>query len=148
MGYLSAPCDHETRQSETRRHTLEERRVGADLIEVFKMVRELSAIRLETFFQLNNTGNTRGHKWKLKKRHCNTDLRQHFSERVMNRWNSLDKDTVAAVCGMVPRWRSLATFLPPAFAASHMQHLSDLHSKFALGPHHVSKYGRHPISDR
>jgi len=25
-----------------------------------------------------------------------------------------------------------------------VQHLSDLHSKFALGPHHVSKYGRHP----
>jgi len=23
-------------------------------------------------------------------------------------------------------------------------HLSDLHSKFALGPRHVSKYGRHP----
>jgi len=26
-------------------------------------------------------------------------------------------------------------------AASRLQHLSDLHSKFALGPHHVSKYG-------
>jgi len=28
-------------------------------------------------------------------------------------------------------------FLGPAFAASNVQHLSDLHSKFALGPHHV-----------
>jgi len=28
---------------------------------------------------------------------------------------------------------------------SRVQHVSDLHSKFALGPHHVSKYGRHPI---
>ena len=45
---------------------------------------------------------------------------------------------------MVPKWRFLATFLGPAFAASRVQHLSDLHSKFALGPHHVSKYGRHP----
>jgi len=26
-----------------------------------------------------------------------------------------------------------------------MQHISDLHSKFALRPHHVWKYGRHPI---
>jgi len=34
---------------------------------------------------------------------------------------------------MVPRWRFLATFLGPAFAASRVQHLSDLHSKFALG---------------
>jgi len=29
-----------------------------------------------------------------------------------------------------------------------VQRLSDLHSKFALGPHHVSKYGRHPTCSR
>jgi len=34
---------------------------------------------------------------------------------------------------MVPRWRFLATFLRPVFAASRVQHISDLHSKFALG---------------
>ena len=39
---------------------------------------------------------------------------------------------------MVPRWR----FLGPAFQASHLQHISDLHSKFALGPRHVQKYGK------
>ena len=54
------------------------------------------------------------------------------------------KDIARQSCGMVPRWRFLATFLGPAFAASRMQHISDLHSKFALGPRHVSKYGRHP----
>ena len=31
-------------------------------------------------------------------------------------------------------------FLGPAFVASRVQHVSDLNSKFALGPHHVSKY--------
>jgi len=51
-------------------------------------------------------------------------------------------------CGIVPRWWFLATFLGPAFAASRVQHLSDLHSKFALGPNHVSKYGRHPTCSR
>jgi len=40
-----------------------------------------------------------------------------------------------------------ASFLRPVFLASHIQHISDLHSKFALRPHHVWKYGRHPISD-
>jgi len=30
-------------------------------------------------------------------------------------------------------WR----FLGPAFPATYVQHISDLHSKFALGPHHV-----------
>ena len=39
-------------------------------------------------------------------------------------------------------------FLRPVFSASHVQHSSDLHSKFTLRPHHVWKYGRHPISDR
>jgi len=34
-------------------------------------------------------------------------------------------------------------FLRPAFPASRVQHVSDLHPKFALRPHHV---GRHPIS--
>jgi len=51
-------------------------------------------------------------------------------------------------CPMVPRWRFLATFLGPAFAASRVQHRSNLHSKFALGSHHVSKYGRHPTCGR
>ena len=39
-------------------------------------------------------------------------------------------------CAKVPRWR----FLGPAFPASRVQHISDLHSKFALR-------GRHPICD-
>jgi len=46
---------------------------------------------------------------------------------------------------MVRRWRIFGNFLCPAFPASHLQHVSDLHSKFALGPHYVSKYCRHPI---
>jgi len=47
------------------------------------------------------------------------------------------KDIARQSCAMVPRWRFLATFLSPAFAASRVQHISDLHSKFALGPRHV-----------
>ena len=50
-------------------------------------------------------------------------------------------------CAMVPRWQFLGDFFGHAFAASHMQHISDLQSKFALRPHHVWKYGRHPICD-
>jgi len=46
---------------------------------------------------------------------------------------------------MVSRWRIFGNFLHPVFSASHMQHISDLHPKFALRPHHVWKYGRHPI---
>jgi len=49
---------------------------------------------------------------------------------------------------MVPRWRFLANFLRPAFPASHVQQVWDLHLKFALRPHHVWKYGRHPVYGR
>jgi len=38
---------------------------------------------------------------------------------------------------MVPRWRIFGDFLCPVFSASRVQHTSDLHSKFALRPHHV-----------
>ena len=58
------------------------------------------------------------------------------------------EDIARQSCAMVPRWRFLATFLRPAFTASRVQQVTDLHLKFALRPHHVWilwKYGRHPI---
>ena len=48
----------------------------------------------------------------------------------------------------IVRWCQNGNFLRPVFSASRVQHISDMHSKFALRPHHVWKYGRHPISDR
>jgi len=58
------------------------------------------------------------------------------------------EDIARQSCAMVPRWQFLATFLCRVFSASRAQHVSDLHFKFTLEPHHVSKYGRHPISNR
>ena len=40
------------------------------------------------------------------------------------------------------RWCADSVFLRPVFAASRVQHISDMRSKFALRPHHVLKYGR------
>jgi len=45
---------------------------------------------------------------------------------------------------MVPKWQ----FLRHVFPASRVQHISDVRSKFALRPHHLWKYGRHPICGR
>jgi len=50
-------------------------------------------------------------------------------------------------CAMVHRWRIFGDFLRPVFPTSRMQHVSELHLKFALRAHHVWKYGRHPICD-
>ena len=55
------------------------------------------------------------------------------------------KDMARQSCAMVPRWQIFGDFLRPAFPVSHVPHVSDLHPKFALRPHHVWKYGRHPI---
>jgi len=55
------------------------------------------------------------------------------------------EDTARQSSVMVPRWRFLDTFLRPVFSGSRLQQVSDLHLKFALRPHHVWKYGRHPI---
>jgi len=46
---------------------------------------------------------------------------------------------------MVPRRWIFSDFLRLLFSASRVQHISDLHSKFAIRPHHVWKYGRHQI---
>jgi len=45
---------------------------------------------------------------------------------------------------MVRRWRLFGNFLRPAFSASRMQHISDMHVR-TIRPRHMWKYGRHPI---
>jgi len=71
---------------------------SACLIEVFKICQGKSIIELEDLFVLdkNNKG-TRGHNLKLSKARCTRDCWKHFfSNRVVNRWNKLDKQTVGA----------------------------------------------------
>jgi len=57
------------------------------------------------------------------------------------------EDIAGQSCAMVPRWQIFGNFLRPVYSASRVQHISDLHPKLALRPHHVCKYGRHPICD-
>ena len=56
------------------------------------------------------------------------------------------EDIARQSCTMVRRWRILESFASCIFS-NCVQHVSDLHPKLALRPHHVWKYGRHPISD-
>ena len=54
--------------------------------------------------------------------------------------------TARQICAIMPKWR----FLRPVFqrAACSTFDISYVHSKFALRPHHVWKYGSHAVSDR
>ena len=67
-----------------------------------------------------------GHKWR---RYCFLRIFFQLSIHAL-----VPKDIARQSCAMVPKWR----FLRPVFAVSCVQHISDLHSKFALMSHHVS----------
>jgi len=41
------------------------------------------------------------------------------------------EDIARQSCAIVPRWQIFGDFLGPTFPASRVQHISDLHSKFA-----------------
>lgn len=89
---------YEQRLAETKLWSLEDRRVRADLVEVYKIVHGLSTVRFDTFFELSHNDRTRGHSLKLNKRRVQLNLRQHFfSERVIDKWNKLSEDTVSAL---------------------------------------------------
>jgi len=74
---------------------------------------------LKAFLELHETNSftmsentvTRGHTWKLLKNHCHCEARlQFFSQRVINRWNSLsqedvDETSVNAFKRRLERWR-------------------------------------------
>jgi len=78
---------------------LKKKRNRSDLIEVFKMAKNLSPIPLNKFFELNTDNRTRGHSFKLVEHRCNCEVRRHFfSERVVNRWNMLDQATICKDC--------------------------------------------------
>ena len=50
---------------------------------------------INKFFELNSKNRCRGHKYKIVKKHCNTDIRKNFfSFRVVNFWNEIPKDIV------------------------------------------------------
>jgi len=59
---------------------------------------------------------------------------------IVNMYLSCE-DIARQSCAMVRRWQFLATFLHPVFSASRVQHVSYLHLKFALRPHHTICYG-------
>ena len=65
------------------------------MVEVFKIVKRISSVPLETFFTLSRGLSTRGYSMKLQKSCCSSDPRLYFfSMRVVNRWNALPQSAV------------------------------------------------------
>jgi len=73
-----------------------------------------------------------------------TILSGHVEEALLFNiffWLSIHALVAKISSDKVVRWcpdgAFLGNFLGPAFPVSHMQHISNMHSKFALRPHHV-----------
>jgi len=92
--------------------SLEERRNRSDIIEVFKMAKGWSAIPLESMFELSTVKNLGGHTFNLVKHRSNLEVRRNFfTERLVNRWNSLaqwtlDADSINAFKSHLQRLRN------------------------------------------
>ena len=77
--------------------SMERRRLRGDLIEVFKIFKGMTDLKVEDLFEIQGTQRGRGHKYKLGKVRPRLDIRAHFfALRVVNPWNSLPDDVVAA----------------------------------------------------
>ena len=62
----------------------------ADLFWCYKIVFGLAKVQSDVFFVMSPCTVTRGHKYKLYKRHSNVCVRStFFTERVLNTWNRL-----------------------------------------------------------
>jgi hypothetical protein len=64
--------------------TLQYRRIRADVVETFKIIKGMDKVEIDTIFPKNNTATTREHKYKIYKKHCRTNRRKYsFSQRVV-----------------------------------------------------------------
>jgi hypothetical protein len=74
--------------------TLEKRRIRADMLEVFKIMKGFEGIRGDSFFEIR-CSKTRGHSMKLYKERVNKDvLKYSFGNRVVDLWNSLPEEVI------------------------------------------------------
>ena len=73
---------------------LELRRIRNDLIWCYKIMFGVVEMPVNSFFEFSLDKHTRGHSFKLFKRRSNICAKSSFfSERVVNAWNSLPRDT-------------------------------------------------------
>ena len=73
--------------------TLAYRRERSDMLQVFRIVKQIDKIPFDTFFTLNPRN--RGHPYKLFKPSSQTRMRLNsFSQRVIDPWNDLPYDFV------------------------------------------------------
>ena len=87
--------NYEERLCRTNPLSFEMRRLWADLIDVFKIVKGIDNVDQCSFFQPSRETRTRGHMYKFSLPSCRLNLRKFsFSQRVVSEWNSLPPKAV------------------------------------------------------
>ena len=77
--------------------SLKDRRIRGDLIETFKILKNIDSLNYDHFFELSSQLLTRNNGLKLKGQRFNTDLRKnYFNIRVIDFWNKLPASVVQA----------------------------------------------------
>ena len=88
---------YEERLARLNMFSLRRRRLRGDLIETFKIIKNIEKVDPQYFLQRSHTMELRGHNFELYKTRFRTRGRQYtFSERVINPWNSLSAFVVNA----------------------------------------------------
>ena len=81
---------HPERLQELNLPTLYYRRCRCDLIQVFRIIKQIDHINSDSFFDLNLGITRKKHIYKLHKPRCNSTHKIHgFSYRIINDWNGL-----------------------------------------------------------
>jgi len=94
-GLIHLPYEQRLRSLDL--YSLFRRRQRGDLIEVFKILNEYYDIDHTKFFTLTGCSNTRGHLMKLFKSDSRLNIRSNFfTQRIINSWNDLPHEVVAA----------------------------------------------------
>src|SRR3989442_548100 len=88
---------YEERLREVKLTTLETRKIRADMVEVYKIVKGLEGLKIDEFFDLIKASCTRGHQYKMYKKGFKLNYGKFsFGNRVVNEWNTLTEFVVSA----------------------------------------------------
>ena len=74
--------------------SLQYRRLRSDMVETFRIINNIDKVNSNKIFP-KNENTTRGHKHKIYKKQCRTNIRKYsFLQRVVDTWNSLPVNVI------------------------------------------------------
>ena len=77
--------------------TLQYRRLRTDIIQTFKIIKDIDIVDKNKVFPPNRASVTRGHQEKIYEKYSRTNIRKFcFTQRIVDTWNSLPGEVIRA----------------------------------------------------